>query len=188
MSGCVFTMRFERILFYSDLSQAADNAFPFALGLARSGSGSHLYVVHVLPSPYRFYAEIVEPGLALGLNPEMANIAEKTLRQRYGASLEGAPETSFHVLVGVEGVELVRFVRKHKVEAMIMAASVAEARMAGAQSPLRAFLAKRSPCPVLMVQPPRQTLRRGSRAGPAKVLEMRSFKRRVRRPVAEGPD
>jgi nucleotide-binding universal stress UspA family protein len=181
-------MRFERILFYSDLSQAADNAFPFALGLARSASTCHLYVVHVLPSPYRFYAEVVEPGLALGLNPEMASFAEKTLQDRYAKGLEGGPQSSFHVLVGVEGVELVRFARKHRVEAMVMAASVAEARMGGAQSPLRAFLAKRCPCPLLMVQPARQSLRRGFRAGPAKILEMRNFKRRPRGPVAEGPD
>lgn len=181
-------MRFERILFYSDLSQAADCAFPFALGLARSFSGCHLYVLHVLPSPYKFYAEIVEPGLALGLNPEMGSVAEKTLQDRYGGLLEGGPQNSFHALVGVEGVELVRFVKKHRVEAIIIAASVAEARMSGVQSSLRAFLAKRSPCPVLLVQPARQTLRRGPRAGPAKVLEMKNFRRRGRRSVAEGPE
>jgi len=182
-------MRFERTLFYSDLSPAADCALPFAVGIGRSAPGCHLYVVHVLPSPYRFYAEIVEPGLALGLNPEMALVAEKTLEERYGQMLGGGgPEISFHALVGVEGVELVRFVKKHRVEAIVMAASVAEARMGGVQATLRAFLAKRSPCPVLLVQPARQGARKGSRKGPAKVLEMRDFRGPRRRPMAEGSD
>ncbi len=181
-------MRFERILFYSDLSQAADCAFPFALGLAGSSSNSHLYVVHVLASPYRFYAEILEPGLAMGLSPEMAAVAEKTLQERYGAQLEKGPQSSFHALVGVEGVELVRFVKKHQVQAVVMAASVGEARMRGVQSPLRAFLAKRSPCPVLLVQPARERPRRAYRGGRAKVLEMRDFKKRATRSVVEESD
>ncbi len=188
MPGCPSRMRFERILFYSDLSKGADCAFPFALGLARSASGCHLYVVHVLPSPYRFYAEIVEPGLALGLNPEMADIAEKTLQDRYGSPAEPGLESSYHALVGVEGVELVRFARRNRVEVIVMAASVAEAPMAGVQNPLKAFLVKRSPCPLLLVQPARQSFAKRARTGPAKVLEMRNFKKRGRRPVVEGPD
>lgn len=181
-------MDWQRILFYSDLSPGADCALPFAMGLTRCAPGAHLYVVHVLPTPYRFYAEIVEPGLAMGLNPEMAKVAENTLRERYGEALEGGPDRSFHALVGVEGVELVRFVRKYRVEAMVMAATVAEARMGGLQATLRSFLAKRSPCPVVLVQPARQALRKRSLQGPTKVLEMRTYRRSRRRPVAEGPE
>lgn len=177
-------MDFRRLLFYSDLSPGADCAFPFALGLARAVRDGHLFLVHVLPSPYRFYAEIVEPGLAVGVSPEIARVAENTLKERYGKMLEGGPENSFHVLVGVEGVELVRFVRKQRIEGMVMAAAVAEARMRGLESTLRSFLAKRSPCPVLLVQPPRTGLRHGSRKGPAKVLEMKRYKRRGAGPLA----
>jgi len=174
----VANVAWEKILFYTDLSPGADLAFPFALGLASRNPTSHLFVVHVLPSPYRFYAEIVDSAMAAGLNPDVARLAEEELRSRYGQAVEGVGTSSFHVLVGVEGVELVRFVKRRAVEVLVLAASVAEAKMTPIGMSLRAFLAKRSPCPVVMVQPPREVSRRTRGQSSEKVVEMRDFKRR----------
>lgn len=171
-------MAWEKILFYTDLSPGADLAFPFALGLASRNPSSHLFVVHVLPSPYRFYAEIIDSAMAAGVNPELAQVAEAELRSRYGELPEGGGNSSFHVLVGVEGVELVRFMKKRAVEVLVVAASVAEAKMTPVGMSLRAFLAKRSPCPVVMIQPPREASRRRRSQSSAKVVEMKAYRRK----------
>lgn len=171
------------------MSPEADVAFPVALRLASMVSPCHLFVTHVLPSPYKFYAEIVEPGLAAGLNPEIAKVAEDALRSRYESMMDRCCSSSFHVLIGVEGVELVRFARKYNVDVVVMSLSVAEARMRGADLTLRSFLAKRCPCPLLMVQPSRRPARKSRTEGdPArKVLDLGEYRRRSRRrPSGQG--
>lgn len=149
-------MRPERILFYSDMSPASDEAFSLALELARLHRSDRLYIVYVLHSPYQFRGDIIEPGLAMGINPEIMDVAEKSLRDQYEPALKGYRGASFHVLSGVEGVEILRFIRKHNVERVVMARAVAQRPLPKGSSSLEALLLERSPCPLVFAAPGRK--------------------------------
>jgi hypothetical protein len=111
--------------------------------------------LHVLHSPYRFRGDIVEPGLAMGLNPEISSIAEQALKDRYGPALKQFTGVSFHVLNGVAGVEILRFVRRHGVQQVYMAQGVAQRKLSGTSTTLHDLLLERCPCAILLVYPGR---------------------------------
>jgi hypothetical protein len=161
------TMTTGGILFYSDMGPESDQAFPVALDLAIAKRRQRLSIVYVLHSPYRFRGDIVEPGLAMGLNPEIIDVAEESLRERYGAALERFPRTSFHVLSGVAGVEILRFIRKHRVEQLVVARSVAQRKIMNMPTTLEGLLLTRCPCPTVFVAPGRRTQAHAAHASAA---------------------
>ncbi len=168
----------ERVLFYSDMSEASDRAFPVALAMLKGLGSPSLRIVHVLHSPYRFHAEIIAPGIAMDLNPEIVAVAERSLRNRYGPMTGDLGLVTFHVLTGVERVEILRFVRRHKIQLVIVPVSVAQRVLPDSSVTLEAFLVERCPCPALFVTPGRRaptaaSPKEGSHLGGSKVLSLR---------------
>jgi len=171
----------ERVLFYSDMSEAADRAFAVALAMLKGFGSPELCIVHVLHSPYRFHAEIIAPGIAMELNPEILVVAERSLRNRYGPMIGDRQGATFHVLSGVERVEILRFVRRYKIELVIVPVSVAQRVLPDSSATLEAFLVERCPCPVLFVTPGRRnrtggSSKEGSGLSGAKVLSFHGRK------------
>lgn len=176
IKGGMTTMRPERVLFYSDLSHASDQAFALALDLTISQRSDRLYIVHVLHSPYRFRGDIIEPGLAMGLNPEIVNVAEQSLRDRYEPLMKGYKGASFHVLNGVAGVEILRFIRKHRVEQALLARSVAQKPLPNGASTLECMLLEHCPCAILFVAPGRRMPHLSAEPGLASAYRQRASK------------
>lgn len=167
----------ERVLFYSDMSEASDRAFPVALAILKGFRSPSLSIVHVMHSPYRFHAEVIAPGIAMDLNPEILAVAERSLRNRYGPMTADLRVATFHVLTGVEKVEILRFVRRHKIQLVIVPVSVAQRVLPDSSVTLEAFLIERSPCPVLFVTPGRRvptaaSPKEGSHLSGSKVLPL----------------
>ncbi len=148
-------MRPQRVLFYSDMSVESDQAFPMALEMAQSLGASELHVVHVLHSMYRFHAEIIGPGLAMNLNPGLLEVALKSLRDRYEPALHGRGGVFFHVRNGVVGVELLRFIRKNRIEGAVVPLAVAQRDLPSMPATLQALLLERCPCPLAFISPGR---------------------------------
>ncbi len=168
----------QRVLFYSDMSDASDRVFPVALAMLKGFGSPSLFIVHVVHSTYRFHAEIIEPGIAMDLNPEILAVAERSLRSRYGPMISDLPVATFHVLTGVERVEILRFVRRHKIQLVIVPVSAAQRVLPDSSATLEAFLIERCPCPVLFVTPGRRaptaaSPKEGSHFSGAKVLPLR---------------
>jgi hypothetical protein len=159
-------MTSERLLYYTDLSPEADLAFPLAASLAQAQGAVRLFVLHVLHSVHRFHGEIIEPGLAMALNPELMAVAERSMRGRYDPALARGVEASWHVASGIAGIEVLRFIRRHAVDQALVALAVARRELPSTQGTLEAMLLDRSPCPVLFLSPGRGTSRREARVAP----------------------
>lgn len=167
----------ERVLFYSDMSEASDRVFPVTLAMLKGLGSPRLCIVHVVHSTYRFHAEIIAPGIAMDLNPEILAVAERSLRGRYGPMIGDVLAATFHVLTGVERVEILRFVRRHKIQLVIVPVSVAQRVLPDSSATLEAFLTERCPCPVLFVTPGRRaptaaSPKEGSHVSGSKVLSL----------------
>jgi hypothetical protein len=151
-------MNTDNVLFYSDLGPESDRCFPLVVDLALAQEARNLFILHVLHSSYRFRADIVEPGMAMSVNPEFVHVVHNALRDRYEPAMRGLHGFSFHVTSGVVGVEILRFVRKQRIDLVALAQHAAQSARSQEPGRLDAFLTKRCSCPVLFLAPGKRPL------------------------------
>ena len=108
---------YQKILFCSDFSLDADNAFYTALDMADRYK-TRLYLLHVLPAMGNLAGAVEDHPADPTDNPENSETiepAKQKLVDRYLHRLGGYPEYEFQVLQGVPIVEIVRFARLQEV-------------------------------------------------------------------------
>jgi hypothetical protein len=145
------TMSHRRILFYTDLTAASDPAYSLVLKLIRLREPAELHVVHALSPSHPSLGEIIPPGLAMALNPDITEVAERLLRDRYPVPLRGSTRMSFHVLSGVGEPALIEFISRKGIGQVVVSLATAQRRAWNQARPLLASLQERCPCSVVLV-------------------------------------
>ena len=119
-------VEYKNILFCTDFSEDANIAFHHALDLARK-YGARLHILHVPHSSYSYMRHVVDehvpveaPGGEAFFGEEVQKAAEDALRREYAPKLEGFPNHVYVVKCGSPDVEIVRYARKHDIDAIVM--------------------------------------------------------------------
>jgi nucleotide-binding universal stress UspA family protein len=120
-------INFEKILFCTDFSEDADNAFLTALDIAGKYR-ARIYVLHVLHSVYQSMPDrCEEPGIGLGepiISPNQLEKGAQKLKERYEHQMAVLKtDYEFQVVCGVPFLEIIRFARAHKVDCIVLGAS-----------------------------------------------------------------
>jgi nucleotide-binding universal stress UspA family protein len=116
---------YQKILFCSDFSLDADNAFHTALDMAER-YGARLYLLHVLPAADNLADALADHQEARRDSPDDEETIEQVKQKfidRYLHRLGGYPQYEFRVLMGVPIVEIVRFARSQEVDLIVMGAA-----------------------------------------------------------------
>jgi len=119
----------KNILFCTDFSEDANNAFLSALDKAKKDN-AQLHILHVPHSSYVYCKHIVDEHVPEGspcgeafFCEELAKTAEKALRKEYGEKID-----SFHnhctyvVRDGAPHVEIIRYAKENKIDEIVMGA------------------------------------------------------------------
>jgi nucleotide-binding universal stress UspA family protein len=117
--------KYQKILFCSDFSPDADNAFHTALDMAER-YGAHLSLIHVLPVTDDFagaFKDHPETREDKAVDRETIEQAKQKLINRYLHRLSGYPAYEFRVLTGVPIVEIVRFARLQEMDLIVLGAA-----------------------------------------------------------------
>jgi hypothetical protein len=165
------------------MSPASDTALEEAIDMGLLEGLGHLYITHVIESPYRFNAEMVNPPMLLSMSPEIFHATEEMLKERYHPMTRALTETSFHVLHGVEAVEVLRFIRKNRPDMVLLSLELARRKRPHLPGNLEEMLRRSSPSPVWFFDPCRKRGKeRPSRHTPddpepkAKVLDLGAYR------------
>jgi nucleotide-binding universal stress UspA family protein len=118
----------KNILFCTDFSGDANNAFFHALELAKK-DGARLHILHVPHSPYTYLKHVVDEHTPEGapygeaiFDEEIAKRAREALRKAYEKDLDDFENFSFVVRAGSPEVEIVRFAKENDIDEIVMGA------------------------------------------------------------------
>lgn len=122
-------LEYKNILLCTDFSEDADFAFLHALNLAKK-YGAKLHIIHIPHSPYVYARHIVDEHIPPGkgiegqafYSKEVAEQAEKMLRDTYGPRLGDFKECVFHVACGSPDVEIIRYAKQQGIDLIVMGA------------------------------------------------------------------
>jgi nucleotide-binding universal stress UspA family protein len=122
-------LEYKNILMCTDFSEDADFAFLHALNLAKKYKAK-LHVIHIPHSPYVYARHVVDESIPPGketegqafYSKEIAERAEKTLRETYEKRLGDFKECVFHVTCGAPDIEIIRYAKQHQIDLIVMGA------------------------------------------------------------------
>jgi len=119
---------YKNILFCTDFSGDANNAFLHALDLAKKHN-ARLHILHVPHSPYVYCKHIVDEHVPEGapygeafFNEAIAAKAVDALREAYEKHFHGFENYSYVVRAGAPEVEIVRYARDNDIDEIVMGA------------------------------------------------------------------
>jgi nucleotide-binding universal stress UspA family protein len=120
---------YKNILFCTDFSDDANIAFVRATNLAKK-YGARLHILHVPHSPFTYERDIVDEHIAPEKSTEgqafygedVIRLAEKELRTAYEPKLREVENHVFVVKGGAPDVEIIRYVRTHAIDLIVMGA------------------------------------------------------------------
>jgi nucleotide-binding universal stress UspA family protein len=122
-------VEYKNILFCTDFSEDANIAFLHALNLAKK-YGARLHVIHVPHSPFTYTKNIVDEhvpeeqgrdGQAF-YDKDVAERAEKSLRDAYEKRLGDFDNYVLVVKCGAPDVEIVRYAKQNAIDLIVMGA------------------------------------------------------------------
>lgn len=144
--------KYNKIMFCSDFSTGADQAFPTAVDLA-DRYGARLFLVHIIPESDRYLNETEAlPGRDSTGGKDDLEAAVQKLEDRYLHRLGGYAEVETKVLRGVPIVEIVRFARDREVDLIVMGAAGSSARNKLHFGSTAENVARRAPCAVMCIR------------------------------------
>lgn len=119
---------YKNILFCTDFSDDANMAFDYALDLAVKHM-ARLHILHIPHSPYTYCRHIVDehvpedrPGGETFFDEEVEKRAMTKLEKEYGKRLGDFDNYLYIVRIGSPPIEIARYARKNRVDAVIMGA------------------------------------------------------------------
>ena len=149
---------YQKILFCSDFSLDADNAFQAALDLAER-YGTRLYLLHVLPATEHLAGALEGHPEARKNNPDYRETIEQRkqkLIDRYLHRLGGHSHYEFQVLKGVPIVEIVRFARSQEVDLIVLGAAGSSKSNKLHFGSTAENVARRAHCTVMCIRNPKR--------------------------------
>ena len=113
--------KYKKVLFCTDFSGNADDAFEYAYGVAKRDRG-FLYILHVVPdNPHQAYVEgYLDAEAAEQIQRAIREDLERNYRERYASKM--AKGVSFEVVTksGREAEEILEFAKKEQVDLIVM--------------------------------------------------------------------
>ena len=139
--------------FCTHFSQTDEWAFAYALDLARS-RGWQLNICHWLNSPFKIRRDIVQddlfqPQQNLPVSPQLLTRLEYQLRAHYDPQLGDFTDVAFRLCEGQYQVELVRCLRKHQLDLVVMGYQAGEDDAISEENSLLSF-AEKLPYPMVI--------------------------------------
>ncbi|MBU1273935.1 MAG: universal stress protein [Proteobacteria bacterium] len=151
---------YKNILYCTDFSEDAEIALHHAVDLARRHDAK-LHILHCPHSTLRYMPTETDEGAAPGdvtyASPELLAKLKEDLKARYAAKLDGVSQVEWVVLAGTPFVEILRYVREHGVDLVVMGTEGASAREDTHYGSTVEQVAKRSPCHVMAIRNPERT-------------------------------
>lgn len=144
-------MSFNEIIYCTDFSKNADNAFSTALDMAVKYK-SKLWILHVLPSPIN--PMTTDTDWELPDHPEEALVLQlqERMQQEYGDRIGEAVSYELKVLDGHVSTEIIKFIDENSIDLCVMGAY----GVTGLELVLFGSVAKRvshrAPCSVMIVR------------------------------------
>ena len=149
---------YQKILFCSDFSLDADNAFHTALDMAER-YGARLYLLHVLPAADNLADALADHQEARRDSPDDEGTIEQVKQKfidRYLHRLGGYPHYEFRTLRGVPIVEIVRFARSLEVDLIVMGAAGSSKSNKLHFGSTAENVARRAQCTVMCIRNPKR--------------------------------
>lgn len=154
-------VEYKNILFCTDFSEDANIAFLHALNLAKKYNAK-LHILHVPHSPFAYERDIVDEHVPTGKSVEgqaffdeqIAEQAEKELKQAYEKRLAGFTNYVLVVKCGSPDIEIVRYARGTEVDLIVMGALGKSARDRNDRGSTVASVSKYAHCHVMAIRNP----------------------------------
>ncbi|MCF8033358.1 MAG: universal stress protein [Desulfarculaceae bacterium] len=147
---------YQNILYCTDFSEDAEIALHHAVDLAKR-HGAKLHVLHCPHSTLRYMPSETDEGAPPGdvtyTSPELLTKLTEELKQRYGDRLKGL-DVEWVVLVGTPFVEILRYVREHGIDLVVMGTEGASGGEDTHYGSTVEQVAKRCPCHVMAIRNP----------------------------------
>jgi len=146
---------FKKILFCTDFSENSDYAFPYALNLARTYRAK-LLIFHVIVE--RTYYYWTSPESLDKSKAKRIELGRKKAMDRYATVLEAFRDYEFLFTEAGEGEahsEIVNLAQKESVEIIVMGTHGRTGLNHLFLGSTAESVVKNSPCPVLIVRPPK---------------------------------
>lgn len=110
---------FKKVLFCTDFSENADDAFTFARGLAERDQGL-LYILHVIPpNPYLMYAYMT-PENAEKMDRGIAQYLEESFTTHYVKNMNQGARFKIVTKTGREQDEILAVAKEENVDVIVM--------------------------------------------------------------------
>ncbi len=120
--------KYRNILYCTDFSEDANDAFPYALDLAKRHNAK-LHILHIPHSPYTYLKHVVDEHVPVGspygeafFSEEIARKAEEALREKYEKELGGFDNYQFVVRYGSPDVEIIHYAKENNIDEIVMGA------------------------------------------------------------------
>jgi nucleotide-binding universal stress UspA family protein len=156
--GIAMKPEYKKILFCSDFSLDADNAFQAALDMAER-YGARLCLLHVLPATGDLAGAVEDQPAAptdIPENREPIEGAKQKLIDRYLHRLGGYPDYEFQVLKGVPIVEIIRFARLQEIDLIVLGAAGSSRSNKLHFGSTAENVARRAQCTVMCIRNPKR--------------------------------
>lgn len=110
---------FKHILFCTDFSRNADEAFAYAYQAARANPSATLTILHVIPDPEAQFWNTYLPELDNFQEQANKDIKQR-IHERYIQPLNGEVTVASEVLVGKDFVEILEYIKENPVDLVVM--------------------------------------------------------------------
>ena len=148
---------YKNILYCTDFSEDAEIALHHAVDLAKR-HGAKLHVLHCPHSTLRYMPsetdEGADPGDVTYASPELVGQITEKLKERYGDPRLQGLDVTWVVAVGTPFVEILRYVREHGIDLVVMGTVGASASEDTHYGSTVEQVAKRCPCHVMAIRNP----------------------------------
>ena len=143
----------RKVLFPTDFSPYANQALPYALGMAQD-YGAALHVLHVIPTPeMAMQFEPVAPVLDQSFFTELEMQARESLETAVPESVRKAMDIVLEVRRGTPFVEIVRYAREQGIDLIVLATHGRTGIRHALFGSVAERVVRKAPCAVLSIRP-----------------------------------
>ena len=110
---------FKKVLFPVDFSECSENAFPFALGIAKKYE-ARLYLIHVVRDLSHYKMMYIKPVMLDDVAVSLAEGAEKKMKEFCERHLSDFDNFETKVVVGEAGEEVLNYADEKEVDLIVI--------------------------------------------------------------------
>jgi nucleotide-binding universal stress UspA family protein len=144
--------KYKKVLFCTDFSENADQAFDYAFGVAKRDDGI-LYLLHVMPgnSNENYLNLYISEKNLDKMKTNMKKDLEKLFADRYLSQIKDKSKVRVVTLSGREDEEILKFVRKEKIDLITIGTHGRMGIQHAVFGSVAEKIIRRSPVPVFII-------------------------------------